>query len=111
MRKNLRRAFVIAGIVAALTTSCSFGGTERLGEAHFANSCKPAVQAGFEEGVLLLHSFEFKEAERSFRAVEVNDPTCSIAAWALHLQRRSDPAQMPHHRYLSMVGKGCNLGL
>jgi tetratricopeptide (TPR) repeat protein len=43
------------------------------------------VQASFEDGLLLLHSFEFKEAERSFRAVELNDPTCSIAAWGVAL--------------------------
>jgi tetratricopeptide (TPR) repeat protein len=85
MQKNLQRALLLAGAIATLTTSYSFGGTGGLGESHFANSCKPAVQADFEEGVLLLHSFEFKEAERSFRAVEVNDPTCSIAAWGVAL--------------------------
>jgi tetratricopeptide (TPR) repeat protein len=85
MQKNLQRSLLLAGAIATLTTSYSFGDTGGLGESHFANSCKPAVQAGFEEGVLLLHSFEFKEAERSFREVEVNDPTCSIAAWGVAL--------------------------
>lgn len=85
MQKNLQRALLLAGAIATLTASYSFGDTGRLGESHFANSCKPAVQAGFEEGILLLHSFEFKEAERSFRAVETVDPTCSIAAWGVAL--------------------------
>jgi hypothetical protein len=71
MQKSLQRALLLAGAIATLTTSWSFGDTGGLGEAHFANSCKPAGQARFEEGVLLLHSFEFKEAERSFKAVEV----------------------------------------
>jgi tetratricopeptide (TPR) repeat protein len=33
----------------------------------------------------LLHSFEFREAEEAFRAVESDDPKCVIAAWGIAL--------------------------
>lgn len=74
--------------VTILFACLAFGGfasAERLGQANFANSCSPAVQEDFEQGILLLHSFEFPQAEENFRKVEAADPNCSIAAWGLAL--------------------------
>lgn len=56
-----------------------------LGDVSFKTSCRPQVQTRFEAGVALLHSFEFREAEREFRAVEGADPTCVMAAWGIAL--------------------------
>ncbi len=43
------------------------------------------MQARFDSGVALLHSFEFREAEETFRQVEKDDPGCVIAAWGVAL--------------------------
>src|SRR5271168_3587772 len=56
---------------------------EQLGLVSFANSCTPAVQAGFERGVALLHSFWWQEGEKTFREVLRRDPKCAIATWGI----------------------------
>ena len=83
----LRRLF--KGLIVMLLSSCAAAANASakasLGQVQFANSCKPEVQARFLEGVALLHSFEFKEAEQAFQNVEENDPACAIAAWGMAL--------------------------
>jgi tetratricopeptide (TPR) repeat protein len=54
-----------------------------LGVVSFPTSCDPAVQAAFERGVAMLHSFWFAQAGRTFRGVLERDPGCAIAAWGI----------------------------
>ena len=54
---------------------------ERLGRVDFPSGCRPQVQAAFERGVALLHSFWYEEAGRSFREVAAADSTCALAYW------------------------------
>ena len=79
------------GLIAVLLSSCAAtanaSAKPSLGQVQFANSCKPEVQARFLEGVALLQSFEFKEAEDAFQNVEENDPVCAIAAWGMALAK------------------------
>jgi hypothetical protein len=56
---------------------------EQLGRVSFANSCSSALQASFERGVALLHSFWWQEGERTFRLVLERDPRCAIADWGI----------------------------
>jgi tetratricopeptide (TPR) repeat protein len=56
---------------------------EQLGKVSFANSCQPAVQESFTRAVALLHSFWFREGEKTFREVLEQDPACAIAAWGI----------------------------
>jgi hypothetical protein len=56
---------------------------EELGTVHFATSCKPAVEADFNRGVALLHSFWYEEAEKAFHKVAHEDPKCAMANWGL----------------------------
>jgi tetratricopeptide (TPR) repeat protein len=58
---------------------------DSLGDVHFPISCQPSTQQTFDAGVALLHSFEFREAETAFHAVEKQDPKCVIAAWGIAL--------------------------
>jgi tetratricopeptide (TPR) repeat protein len=75
---------VLVGSFVATATSL---GEDRLGQVHFPNSCKPEVQVHFLEGVALLHSFEFTEAEQEFSQAEKDDPQCAIAAWGIALSK------------------------
>jgi tetratricopeptide (TPR) repeat protein len=59
----------------------SAGDLSQLGKVHFVTSCSPAVQARFDRGVALLHSFWYEEAEKQFKEVEVADPRCAMAHW------------------------------
>jgi len=56
---------------------------ERLGKVSFHNSCKPEVQASFERGVALLHSFAYYAAATEFEHVSEKDPTCAMAHWGV----------------------------
>jgi tetratricopeptide (TPR) repeat protein len=56
---------------------------EQLGHVSFANSCAPAAQATLERAVALLHSFWWREGEKTFRDVLDRDPTCAIATWGI----------------------------
>src|SRR5688572_7610568 len=56
---------------------------ERLGTVSFRTSCKPDVQADFQRGVALLHSFWYDEAERTFQKVAAADPKCGMAWWGV----------------------------
>ncbi|MFW6088421.1 MAG: tetratricopeptide repeat protein [Gemmatimonadota bacterium] len=53
----------------------------RLGDVEFANSGAPEAQAGFERGLLLLHSFEYRDAADAFRAAQELDPDFAMAYW------------------------------
>ena len=64
---------------------------EQLGKVSFANSCAPAVQATFERGVALMHSFWFQESERTFREVLGRDPNCAIATWGIATMLMGNP--------------------
>jgi hypothetical protein len=56
---------------------------EKLGSVSFATSCAPAVQAGFERGLALLHSFAYSISEQAFRDVAARDQDCAIAYWGM----------------------------
>lgn len=47
----------------------------------FETSCSPEVQAGFDQGLELLHSFEYPAAERLFAGLAEREPTCAMAYW------------------------------
>lgn len=52
-----------------------------LGVVHFENSGSPAAQAPFLRGLLLLHSFEYGAARRSFQEALKADPSFAMAVW------------------------------
>lgn len=56
---------------------------EKFGSVHMPISCAATVQAPFERGVALLHSFWYEEAVKQFQAVAVADPQCAMAQWGL----------------------------
>ena len=64
---------------------------EQLGKVTFPTSCDPKVQAKFERGVALLHSFWFPEGRKAFLEVLEADPSCSIAYWGLGVNRLLNP--------------------
>lgn len=59
------------------------GAIEKFGAVHMPISCAPTVQAPFERGIALMHSFWYEEAQKQFQAVAADDPTCAMAYWAL----------------------------
>ena len=64
---------------------------EQLGKVSFPTSCDPKVQARFERGVALLHSFWFPEGRKAFLDVMEADPSCAVAYWGLGVNRLLNP--------------------
>src|SRR5213594_4382903 len=56
---------------------------DKLGKVTFPTSCDAKVQAQFERGVAMLHSYWFTEARKVFDAVIQQDPKCAMAYWGL----------------------------
>src|SRR5216117_4606873 len=55
--------------------------TSRLGTIDFPTSGAPVAQPQFIRGVLLLHSFEYRDAAQAFREAQRIDPRFALAYW------------------------------
>ena len=55
--------------------------TSRLGMIDFPTSGAPVAQPQFIRGVLLLHSFEYRDAAQAFREAQRLDPGFALAYW------------------------------
>lgn len=64
---------------------------DKLGKVNFPNSCDAKVQTQFERGVAMLHSFWYSAAEKTFRDVLAQDPSCGIATWGIAAILMSNP--------------------
>jgi tetratricopeptide (TPR) repeat protein len=58
-------------------------GDPEFGEVKFTLSCDYSVRETFDLAVSLLHSFEYKEAEKAFVQVIDADPDCAMAYWGI----------------------------
>jgi tetratricopeptide (TPR) repeat protein len=76
---------LVAGITAALSCSAFGQQDEKLGKLSFPTSCDPKVQAEFERGVAMIHSYWFLIARRTFEGVLRQDPACAMAYWGIAL--------------------------
>jgi spermidine/putrescine-binding protein len=67
MNTQLRRILFAAGLITAALTGSAFAQQdEKLGKLSFSTSCDPKVQAEFERGVAMIHSYWFLMARRTF---------------------------------------------
>jgi tetratricopeptide (TPR) repeat protein len=78
------RAMILASVMTAVTSCGAFAQQdERLGKLSFPTSCDPKVQAEFERGVAMIHSYWFLIARRTFEGVLRQDPNCAMAYWGI----------------------------
>lgn len=81
-----RRSIALILFAAAVfTASPAIAQHHELGKVSFPTSCNPSVQAEFETGVAMLHSYWFNYAGKQFRAVLEKDPGCAMAYWGVAL--------------------------
>src|SRR5215467_4589486 len=84
MNMRWRRSVSAAGLITALLAGGAIGQQdEKLGKVSFPTSCDPKVQAEFDRGVAMLHSYWFLYARRTFEGILQQDPTCAIAYWGV----------------------------
>src|SRR5262249_36422226 len=60
---------------------------EKLGTLSFPISCDSKVQAEFERGVAMIHSYWFLIARRVFEGILQQDPNCAIAYWGIAMDQ------------------------
>jgi tetratricopeptide (TPR) repeat protein len=78
-----RILFAASLITAALASGATGQQDEKLGKVVFPTSCDPNVQAEFDRGVAMLHSYWFLIARRKFEGILQQDPTCAMAYWGV----------------------------
>ena len=99
---NTRQAIILSAVLSGLAAQAVLAHDddpkqaagrppEQLGKLSFPTSCDPKVQAQFERGVALLHSFWFPEGRKAFLEVLAADPSCSIAYWGIGVNRLLNP--------------------
>src|SRR5213593_2366785 len=97
MTRQPGRALCAAGLMTALLTFGAFGQEreEKLGTLSFPTSCDPKVQAQFERGVAMLHSYWFTEGGKVFDAVAKQDPSCVMAYWGYAVNQLGNSLSSP----------------
>jgi tetratricopeptide (TPR) repeat protein len=85
-----KSVFFASVLVLALTLP-SLAQENKVGNVRFPTSCDPKVQADFERGVAMLHSFWYSAGEKIFSEVLAQDPSCAIATWGIAALLMSNP--------------------
>src|SRR5215510_6169743 len=89
---------LVTGITAALSCGALGQQDEKLGKLSFPTSCDPKVQADFERGVAMIHSYWFLIARRTFEDVLKQDPNCAIAYWGIAMDQLGNSLVGPPSR-------------
>lgn len=58
-----------------------------LGKVNLPTSCAQRVQSRLDEGLALLHSFQYLQAENTFAWVSTQEPLCAMAFWGKAMSR------------------------
>ena len=90
-RKLAVAVSVALSLISTSALSQDHGGHGHLGSVKFATSCDPKVQPHFDSAVAMLHSFYYSAAEKAFRDVLAQDPSCTIATWGIASILMSNP--------------------
>src|SRR6476659_265889 len=100
MKRQSRRTLCAAGLITAALASGAFAQQqeEKLGTLSFPTSCDPKVQAEFERGVAMIHSYWFVVARRVFEGVLQQDPGCAIAYWGIAMDLLGNSLGAPPSR-------------
>ncbi|HET8624394.1 MAG TPA: hypothetical protein VFM14_12595, partial [Gemmatimonadales bacterium] len=75
------RALLVVGCAVGVGVAPLAAQSQKLGQVSFPNSGPRAAQPAFIKGVLLLHSFEYDDAARSFRDAQRIAPGFALAYW------------------------------
>jgi len=93
-----KRLMLAASLIAILAGGAFAQQDEKLGKVSFPTSCDPNVQAEFERGVAMLHSYWFNYAGRTFEDVLQKDPGCAMAYWGIAVDLLSNTLVGPPPR-------------
>jgi hypothetical protein len=93
------RPILLAGLVtAAMSCSAAAQQDDKLGNVSFPTSCDPKVQAAFERGVAMIHSYWFTIARKTFEEVLRQDASCAMAHWGVAMDILGNTLVVPPTR-------------
>jgi len=78
--ESMSFVFVLTVVLLCTTTRASEIGP-RSQPIHFVTSCSPEIRDQFDNGVTMLHSFEYPESSRLFGELIEKEPECAMAYW------------------------------
>src|SRR4029453_6823726 len=85
MSRKSTRALIATFAIAVLGNGALAQQNDNLGKLSFPTTCDPKVQAEFERGVAMIHSYWFTIARRTFEGILQQDPNCAMAHWGIAL--------------------------
>jgi tetratricopeptide (TPR) repeat protein len=95
MKRRLTLSALFGTLAVLPTAGAQHESHEQLGKVSFPTSCSAKVQAEFERGVAMLHSYWFNYAGKTFRGVLEQDPTCAMAYWGIALDLLGNTLSAP----------------
>src|SRR5437764_6564923 len=98
-------AFGLLIFFLALEPGASRAYSAQLGQVNFPTSCTAEVQPTIEQGVALLHSFQYTPSEKSFAVAATRDPKCAIAYWGRAMARYYQLWEFPNDKTLKQGRK------
>ncbi|PYU65153.1 MAG: hypothetical protein DMG56_04235, partial [Acidobacteria bacterium] len=98
-------AFGLLIFFLALAPAASRAPSAQLGKVNFPTSCTAEVQPTIEQGVALLHSFQYTQSEKSFAVAATRDPKCAIAYWGTAMARYYQLWEFPNDKTLKQGRK------
>src|SRR5215813_3903336 len=78
-----KQLFAVGMITATFAGGAVAQEDQKLGKVSFPTSCDSSVQAEFDRGVAMLHSYWFIYARRTFEGILQKDPGCAMAYWGV----------------------------
>src|ERR1700752_1858427 len=88
MRLHFSSVSKICGVLPLLVSRVAASGQTpgpaqvvHLGKVNFPTSCSAEVQPMIENGVALLHSFQYEAARQTFAEAQTRDRKCAMAHW------------------------------
>jgi tetratricopeptide (TPR) repeat protein len=75
---------------------------KQLGKVNFPTRCSASVQSAMEEGLALLHSFQYEEAEQAFTNASKLDPQCALAYWGMAMSLYQQLWDFPKEHTLTL---------
>ncbi len=85
-------------------------GGDVFGEVSFSLPCSYETRETFDLAVLLLHSFEYAEAEKAFVQVLDADPDCAMAYWGVAMSILNHPKFGPNKEGYKKANKVLEIG-
>ena len=73
-----------------------------VGSVNFPTDCPSAVQPTIEEGLALLHSFQYEEAAQAFGKASERDPPCALAFWGMAMALYHPLWEFPNPQILAL---------